>query len=132
MNKEIEIKALPPVELDCGIKVNRYLTYAQIQQIVNSTIRLDSWSEREENIDILILYHATNLTKKQIEEIGHEAFIDSGVMEEIRSAVVNISKVYEAISYTESTARAVAKIAKDLPKMLESTMSEVKNYASKK
>lgn len=131
MIKENAIKAVPPVELECGIKVNKYLTYAQIQQIINSTIQFETWSEREMNMDMLILYHATNLTKEQIEETGHEAFVTSGIMEEVRN-IVDVHKIYEALSYTESTAKAVTKIAKELPKLLDDYLSPVIGNASKK
>lgn len=33
------VETLKPVKLDCGIEVNKYLNYAQIQQIVNAVVR---------------------------------------------------------------------------------------------
>lgn len=129
--ENIKIVPLDTYKLECGIEVKKYLTYAQIQQIVNAVVRFETWSEREINMDMLILYHATDLTKEQIEEIGHEAFVVSGVMEEVRD-IVDISKIYEAISYTESTAKAMTKIAKELPKLLDDYLSPVIGNASKK
>lgn len=101
------------------ITVKPYLTYAQIQQIVNAVIKFDVWAERQQNIDLLLLYHATNLTKEQIEEYGHEELLCSGIIDEVKASVKNYSRIQEAIDYTQSTARALNQIIKELPTMLE-------------
>ena len=51
-----------------GVTVNRYLTYAQIQQIAEATMKFHTWAERQQNIDMLILIHATDMT---VEEMSH-------------------------------------------------------------
>lgn len=38
------------------VTVNRYLTYAQIQQIAEATMKFHTWAERQQNIDMLILF----------------------------------------------------------------------------
>ena len=101
------------------IIVNPYLTYAQIQQIVNAVIKFDTWAERQQNIDLLLLYHVTSLTKEQIEQYGHEELLCSGIIDEVKANVKNYGRIQEAIDYTQSTARALNQIVKELPTMLE-------------
>lgn len=113
----IKVDNLVPIEKD--IVVSPYLTYAQIQNIVNAVCQFDVWSEREQNIDILVLYYATNLSQEEIEEYGHDKLIRSGVISDVKANVRNLNQVYDAISYTQSTARALNQIAKELPNLLE-------------
>lgn len=101
------------------ITVNPYLTYSQIQNIVNAVCQFDSWADREQNIDILLLYYATNLSKEDIEEYGHEAFLQSGIIDEVRANVKNFGQIREAIAYTQSVEKSLAAISKQLPKIVE-------------
>ena len=63
-----EIKAMDKAYLDgYDVYVNPYLTYAQIQAIVNGVKGLDSWAEREQNIDMCVLAFATDIpTEKRL------------------------------------------------------------------
>ena len=115
-----DISKLPPIYLEkYDIEVNPYLTYSQIQQIVNAVIGSDSWAERNQIIDLLILKHATNITIQEIEHYGHDLLLTSGLIDAVCGEVVNLSEVYKAIEYTESTARALAQILKELPNLIE-------------
>lgn len=104
--------------------VNHYLTYAQIQQIVNAVEKAaqidDSWATRETNIDMLVLYHATNLGKEKLEEIGHETLLQSGLIDNVKAQIVNYYQLNEALDFTESLPRAVYKLISQLPKALDS------------
>lgn len=93
------------------VHVNRYLTYAQIQQIVDSTLALmhtqtdngtkrDSWAERQQNIDMLILYHATDLTEKDL-EIPHYVLLQSGLIDEVKQSIYNYNDIQLAFEYAE-------------------------------
>lgn len=104
---------------DKDITVKRYLTYDQIQFIVNTVCQFDSWAEREQNIDILLLHYATDLSDTEIEEFGHSVLLQSGVIDEVKASVKNYNRIHEAIDYTQSTARAMNQIVKELPKLLE-------------
>ena len=76
------------------IDIQQYLTYAQIQQIVNAVEMAskenDSWSARQTNIDMLVLMHTTDIGKEKLEEVGHEMFVMSGLMDCVRDNVINI------------------------------------------
>ena len=121
-----EIKGNQTVYLeDYDITVNKYLTYAQIQQIVNAVVAAsandsdDTWVNREINIDMLELYHATDIGKEKLEEIGHDVLLTSGLIEAVRCRIENLYNVDEAIDYIENNQRAINKMLKSLPKILE-------------
>ena len=95
-------------ELKFGIE--NYLTYSQIQQIVESVKTLGTWAERETNIDMLLLYHATNLGQEEIQKHSHDEWLKMGVVDSVKSHVNNYHRVHEAIEYTESTGRVIAQI----------------------
>ena len=121
-----EIKGNRTVYLeDYDVTVNKYLTYAQIQQIANAVVEAsandseDIWANRETNIDMLMLYHATDIGKEKLEEIGHDALLTSGLIEAVRCCIENLYNVDEAIDYIENNQRAINKMLKSLPKILE-------------
>ena len=121
-----EIKGNQTVYLeDYGITVNKYLTYAQIQQIANAVVAAsvndseDTWANRETSIDMLMIYHATDIGKEKLEEIGHDALLTSGLIEAVRYRINNLYNIDEAIDYIENNQRAINKMLKSLPKILE-------------
>ena len=124
-----EIKAMDKVYLEeYDVHVNPYLTYAQIQAIVNGVKSLDSWAEREQNIDMCVLAFATDIPTEKLEEAGHDALLQSGLINAVCGEIKNLFSVYEAIEYTESTKRALAQIIKALPKYQEQLDAVVKKY----
>lgn len=116
------------------IDIQQYLTYAQIQQIVNAVEMAskenDSWSARQTNIDMLVLMHTTDIGKEKLEEIGHEMLVKSGLMDCVKDNVINIDEVYNALDYTESLARAGYKLLKDASKVVKTDKfkAAMKNY----
>lgn len=124
-----EIKVAEPKYLEeYDVHVNPYLTYAQIQAIVNGVKGLDSWAEREQNIDMCVLAFATDIPTEKLEEIGHDALLQSGLINAVCGEIKNLFSVYEAIEYTESTKRALTQIIKALPKYQEQLDAVVKKY----
>ena len=124
-----EIKAMDKVYLEeFDVYVNPYLTYAQIQAIVNGVKGLDGWAEREQNIDMCVLAFATDIPTEKLEEVGHDALLQSGLINAVCGEIKNLFSVYEAIEYTESTKRALAQIIKALPKYQEQLDAVVKKY----
>ena len=123
-----EIKGNQTVYLeDYDITVNKYLTYAQIQQIANAVVAAsandadDTWANRQTNIDMLMLYHATDIGKEKLEEIGHNDLLTSGLIEAVRYRIENLYNIDAAIDYIENNQRAINKLLKSLPKVLEET-----------
>ncbi len=123
-----EIKGNQTVYLeDYDITVNKYLTYAQIQQIANAVVEAsandadDTWANRQTNIDMLMLYHATDIGKEKLEEIGHDNLLTSGLIDSVQFRIENYHEIYAAIDYIENNQRAISKMLKSLPKVLEET-----------
>ncbi len=123
-----EIKGNQTVYLeDYDVTVNKYLTYAQIQQIANAVVAAsvndsdDTWANRQTNIDMLMLYHATDIGKEKLEEIGHDDLLTSGLIEAVRYRIENLYNIDAAIDYIENNQRAINKLLKSLPKVLEET-----------
>lgn len=111
----VKIDKIPNIHLkEFDIEVRPYLTYSQIQQIVNAVVKFDIWAERQQNIELLVLYHATDIGKEKIEEIDHDTFLQSGLIDAVKAQIKNINQIYEAIEYTESTSRALSQMAKML------------------
>lgn len=126
-----EIKAMDKVYLEeYDVHVNPYLTYAQIQAIVNGVKGLDGWAERKQNIDMCVLAFATDIPTEKLEELGHDALLQSGLIDAVYCKIENLLNVYEAIEYTESTKRALAQIIKALPKYQEQLDAVVKKYGN--
>ena len=99
------------------ISVKPYLSYDEIQVILNAVEQFDTWSERQTNIDVLMLYFCTDIGKDKIEEIGHELLLSSGLIDDVRRKVVNMNEVYAGLAYNDSISREMKLIMKDLKKI---------------
>ncbi len=128
--KEIKRKTHYIEEFD--INVNDYLTYAEIQVIVNSIVKLDSWSERQTNIDMLVLNFATDIGAEKLQEIGHESLLESGLIDEVNNNIVNYTQIYEGIRYTESIVKALNDIVKLFPQYQKQFEAVMKNASKHK
>lgn len=101
------------------IDINRYLTYAQIQQIANAVRQMETWSERQQTLDMLLLYHTTNIGKEELEKLGHDVLLQSGLIDEVKTFVENHYDIEIAVQYEESIEKSLTKIVKELPKIME-------------
>ena len=109
-----ELKAAERVYLEqYDVHVNRYLTLAQIQQIVNAIKVFDTWAEREQNKNMLVLYHATDIGKEALEASDYDLLQSSGLIDNVLDCIVNFYDIDKALDWTESTQRALAQIIKD-------------------
>lgn len=139
--KEIKVKEKVYLE-DYDVYVNPYLTYGQIQQIANAVVSLsepdeegkthDSWAERQECIDMLMLYHATDIGKEKLDELGHEICLTSGLIDAVFLEVVNVYAIRKAIEYQESDKQTLKKIINQLPEKLKPLEEVVKKYGDKR
>lgn len=115
-----------------GVKVNTYLTYDQIQAIINAVKQFDSWVERQQAIDMMVMYYATDIGQEKLEEIGHDALLKSGLIDAVKDKIEDFYQIDWAIDYTESTQRALAQILKQLPEIIPDLKKEMaKNGKSK-
>lgn len=116
-----------------GITVNRYLTYAQIQQIVEATMKFHTWAERQQNIDMLVLVHATDMTVEEIEKYTHDELLQCSLIDSVKSNIENVWHIYNALEYHESTQRALAQILGEINKFMDTPVGKnvVQKFARK-
>lgn len=96
------------------VSVSTYLTYAQIQQIANATAQFDTWAERQQNIDMLVLLHATDIETETLMNTDADIFLTSGLVRKVKGIIRNYNDIYEAIKYTESTQNTIKNFIKVL------------------
>ena len=109
-----------------------YLTYAEIQTIANKVKALDSWAEREETIDMYVLYFATDIGKANIDNYNHDTWLKSGVIDAVKSCIKNLEQIAEAIKYEESPMRILMQISKEMPEFSKKLDEVLKDAPSKK
>ena len=128
--KEIKKKIHYNEEFD--INVNYYLTYAEIQAIADSVVKLESWAERQTNIDMLVLKYATDIPMEVLQAKGHDILLTSGLIEEVMYSVKNIDQLYEAISYATSMNKFIGGVIKLWPKYQKQIEGVIKDGAKRK
>lgn len=115
------MRELNPIEKiyleEYDVYVNPYLSYEQIQQIVRSVITQEDWIVRQQTIDMLVLYHTTDIAKEEFDKITHEDLLKSGLLEKVKGIVKNLNQIQEAIDYTQSLPRALKQISDKLPEL---------------
>lgn len=117
---------------DYDINVSPYLTYAEIQTIANKVKSLDSWAEREETIDMYVLYFATDIGKTNIDNYNHDTWLKSGIIDAVKSYIKNLEQITEAIKYEESPMRILMQISKEMPEFSKKLDEVLKDAPSKK
>lgn len=117
---------------DYGVNIKPYLTYSEIQAIANAATKFDTWAERNENIDILLIHFATDMEDKDIEELGHDKLLKSGLIDIVKATVMNYHEIDTAIAFAESPMRLLTKIAKEMPEFSKRVDEVMKNAPSKK
>ena len=127
-----EIKRKDHVIEDFGVRVYDYLTYAEIQAIADSVVKLESWAERQTNIDMLVLKYATDIPMSVLQEKGHDILLTSGLIEEVMCSIKNINQLYEAISYATSMNKFIGDIIKLWPKYHKQIEGVIKDGAKRK
>lgn len=128
--KEIKRKVYYNEEFD--INVNYYLTYAEIQAIADSVVKLESWAERQTNIDMLVLKYVTDIPMEELQKQGHDTLLTSGLIEEVMYSVKNIDQLYEAISYATSMNKFIGDVIKLWPKYQKQIEGVIKDGTKRK
>lgn len=125
-----ELKKLDTIYLETyDVHVNSYLTYAQIQQIVNSLSKLESWAEKMQNIDMLVLYHATDIGQEELEKHDFDYFYESGLIEVVKKNILNYYLIDIAINYNESWVRIAEALNKQAPALIDKMQKVIDKYA---
>lgn len=126
------VKKMPVIYLEeFDIHVNKYLTYAQIQQIVNSVVSIsnnkssengqqyDNWCDIEQTIDLSLLYHVTDISEEDLVNNSHTVFLQSGLIDAVKNSIVNYKQIEEALEYTTGTKNTILTIIKGFTKILK-------------
>ena len=114
------------------VHVNPYLTYAQIQQIVNSATQFETWAERQQNIDMLVMLHATDIGIETLQEHFHDDFYISGLIDAVKENIKNYNVIQEALQYSERPLNYLISLTKQLPgleKKLQDVISKHGNIS---
>ena len=106
------------------VHVNPYLTYAQIQQIVNSATQFETWAERQQNIDMLVMLHATDIGIETLQKHTHDDFYTSGLIDVVKKNIKNYNVIQEALQYSERPLNYLIAFTKQLPE-LEKKLQDV-------
>lgn len=109
------------------IKIKKFLTYAQIQKIIETTMQYKTWAERQTNIDMMILCYVTDIGVNEIQENGIDKFVESGLMSEVYNVVNNIYEIYDGLEYHESIAKALFELSEKLPEIKNTLQKELNN-----
>ena len=93
---------------------------------------MDSCAEREETIDMYVLYFATDIGKANIDNYNHDTWLKSGVIDAVKSYIKNLEQITEAIKYEESPMRILMQISKEMPEFSKKLDEVLKDAPSKK
>lgn len=119
---ELEIKYM----IIDDVKVKEYLSYAEIQAIVNEALKYQSWAERQQIIDYYILRYATDIPVNEIDNIDTEKLICSGFMNKVSNCIANYHEIFDAIKYEESVGKQLGMILQTLPSLVKTTLEDYK------
>lgn len=115
-----------------GVDVRRYLSYAEIQDIADGCIRLQTWAERYQNIDMLVLHFAAGVPVEELEKNGHDCYLQSGMIDAVSACVTNIFQIDEAIKFAENPIRLLSQLAKEMPEFSRKVDEVMKNAERQK
>ena len=123
-----EIKSINKIYLDeFDIYVEPYLTYDQIQKISESIVTQEDWAVRQQTMDMLILYYATDISKEEMEQVGHDDLLKSGIIDAVKNSIKNLNQVQEAIDYIQSPIKVLKQFSDKLPELKKSLQEVINN-----
>lgn len=122
----MNIKKITPVELkEYDVSVKPYLTYSQIQNIVNTVNQFTEWAERETIIDAMVICYTVDISMEEFEEYGHDELLCCGFIDAVKNHVKNLKLIYKAVAFNESLGRTINKALEMVPALSEK-LEEVK------
>lgn len=112
------IKEVTPVVLkEYDVTVAPYLTYSQIQNIVNNVNQFTEWAERETIIDAMVVCYAAGISMEEFEKYGHDELLCCGFIDAVKNHVKNLKLVYKAVAFNESLGRTINKALEMVPEL---------------
>lgn len=124
--KELKIKTTDALMDEFGLtEVKRFLTYSQIQNIINTVMQYQTWAERQTIIDEMVICYTTDLTQEEVEEKTMDYFVQCGLVDFLHYTVENYFDIFEGLKYHESVGKALIELSKNIPQIKEAIMSEL-------
>lgn len=124
--KELTIATTDSFKDKFGLdSVKLYLTYSQIQNIINTVMQYQTWAERQTVIDTMVLCYTTDLTQEEVEEKTMDYFVQCGLVDYLHYTVENYFDIFEGLKYHESVGKALMELSKNIPQIKEAIMSEL-------
>lgn len=123
--KELTVKNVYLEKYDVTVKP--FLTYAEVQTIINGMKKYSTWSERETCKDMMMMLFVTNIDKETLEEIGHDLLLECGLIDAVRYNVVNFEDIDRGIAYEESLMKTLNTLSTKLPEIADKVKEVTKN-----
>ena len=123
--KELTVKNVYLEKYDVTVKP--FLTYAEVQTIINGMKKYSTWSERETCKDMMMMLFVTNIDKEALEEIGHDLLLECGLIDAVRYNVVNFEDIDRGIAYEESLMKTLNILSTKLPEIADKVKEVTKN-----
>lgn len=124
--KELGIKTTDALMDEFGLAgVKKYLTYSQIQNIINTVMQYQTWAERQTIIDEMVICYTTDLTQEEVEEKTMDYFVQCGLVDYLHYTVENYFDIFEGLKYHESVGKALMELSKNIPQIKEAIMNEL-------
>ena len=108
------------------IHVKRYLDYSEVYAIARGVMKFDDWDKRQINYDVLVLHFCTDIKDEEISKNGHELLHSSGLIDTVKSQILNLDDIDKCIKYYTSIERSLTQIVNYIDNSLK-----VKNGRSK-
>lgn len=125
--KELVIETTDGLKDKFGVdSVKVYLTYSQIQNIINTVMQYQTWAERQTVIDMMVICYTTDLPQKEVEEKGIDYFVQSGFVDWLHYNIENYYDIFDGLKYHESVGKAILELSKNIPQIKEGIMSELR------
>lgn len=123
-----EIHELKMTYLDkYDVNVKPFLTYAEIQTIVNAIPADVTWSVRQVIIDKFILGFCTDIEDDELNKMNPDELFGCGLVGAVKNAVWNMDDLYAAIDYEGSATRLIGKLMTELPKYTKQLEEKIKD-----
>lgn len=106
------------------IDVKKYLGYDEIQSIIEATLPIESFNNREKNINGMILHYAAGIPLEVINDTDPDVFLQCGLVDAVLDAVNNVNDIYSGLSYHTSVQKLLYQVMKQMPEINEM----MKNY----
>ena len=95
-------------EFDIGVKC--FLGYDELQNIIETTLNIDNYGDRQKNIDMLVLHYCAGIPIEELENTDPDVYLKSGMVDAVKYEVQNFNEIHCGIEYYMSTTRLLGSL----------------------